>query len=307
MQIKWLEDFKELAKTRSFSRAAENRNVTHPAFGRRIKALEEWVGTALVERSEHPVTLTAAGRLFLDAAANAVDGLNDARLLLREAQLPVALKIGTGRTLARTFVPGWYETLARQRGVFPLSVTTGGTQEGVLALADGTVDLLIAYASPQADAVLDPRKYDHCTLGRETLVPVSAPDKRGRPRFTLPGSAAAPLPWLAFARGLTLRQMLDSHLAAADRKAHLQPVFQADFYEAVEEMALRGFGMAWLPYRLAKPHLNAGELRPAGDDAWHIHVNIRMMRVRSNQSALLDEVWQRAVDNANNNARTDLA
>ncbi|CAJ0740589.1 HTH-type transcriptional regulator YjiE [Ralstonia edaphis] len=307
MQIKWLEDFKELAKTRSFSRAAENRNVTHPAFGRRIKALEEWVGTALVERSEHPVTLTAAGRLFLDAAANAVDGLNDARLLLREAQLPVALKIGTGRTLARTFVPGWYETLARQRGVFPLSVTTGGTQEGVLALADGTVDLLIAYASPQADALLDPRKYDHCLLGSETLVPVSAPDKRGRPRFTLPGSAAAPLPWLAFARGLTLRQMLDSHLAAADRKAHLQPVFQADFYEAVEEMALRGFGMAWLPYRLARPHLNAGELRPAGDDAWHIHVNIRMMRVRSNQSVLLDEVWQRAVDNANANVRADLA
>jgi DNA-binding transcriptional LysR family regulator len=138
MQIKWLEDFKELAKTRSFSRAAHNRNVTHPAFGRRIKALEAWVGTALVERSEHPVTLTPAGRLFLDAAANAVDGLNDARLLLREAQLPVALKIGTGRTLARTFVPGWYEALARQRGVFPLSVTTGGTQEGVLALARST-------------------------------------------------------------------------------------------------------------------------------------------------------------------------
>ncbi len=298
MQIKWLEDFKELAKTRSFSRAAENRNVTHPAFGRRIKALEEWVGTALVERSEHPVTLTPAGRLFLDAAANAVDGLNDARLLLREAQLPVALKIGTGRTLARTFVPGWYETLARQRGVFPLTVTTGGTQEGVLALADGTVDLLIAYASPQADALLDPRKYDNCLLGSETLVPVSAPDKRGRARFTLPGTTTEPLPWLAFARGLTLRQMLDSHLAAADRKAHLQPVFQADFYEAVEEMALRGFGMAWLPYRLAKPHLNAGTLRLAGDDAWHIHVDIRMMRVRSNQSVLLDEVWQLAVANA---------
>jgi DNA-binding transcriptional LysR family regulator len=298
MQIKWLEDFKELAKTRSFSRAAHNRNVTHPAFGRRIKALEAWVGTALVERSEHPVTLTPAGRLFLDAAANAVDGLNDARLLLREAQLPVALKIGTGRTLARTCVPGWFEALARQRGVFPLSVTTGGTQEGVLALADGTVDLLIADASPQAEALLDPRKYDACRLGSETLVPVSAPDKRGRPRFTLPGTAAAPLPWLAFARGLTLRQMLDAHLAAADRKAYLQPVFQADFYEAVEEMALRGFGMAWLPHRLAKPHLHVGALRPAGGDGWQIHVDISMVRVRSNQNALLDEVWQLAVANA---------
>ena len=31
-----------------------------------------------------------------------------------------------------------------------------------------------------------------------------------------------------------------------------------------------------------------------------------MMRVRSNQSALLDEVWQRAVDNASGNGRNDL-
>jgi DNA-binding transcriptional LysR family regulator len=75
-------------------------------------------------------------------------------------------------------------------------------------------------------------------------------------------------------------------------------VFQADFYEAVEEMALRGFGMAWLPHRLAKPHLHVGALRPAGGDGWQIHVDISMVRVRSNQNALLDEVWQLAVANA---------
>ena len=40
MQLKWFEDFLALAQTRSFSRAAELRHVTHPAFGRRIKALE---------------------------------------------------------------------------------------------------------------------------------------------------------------------------------------------------------------------------------------------------------------------------
>lgn len=137
-------------------------------------------------------------------------------------------------------------------------------------------------------------------------MPVNAPDRRGRPRFTLPDSAAASLPRLAFARGLTLRRMPDGHLAAADRKAYLQPVPQAGSYEAVEETALRGFGMARLPYRLARPHLNAGELRPTGDDARHIHVNTRMMHVCSSQSALLDEVWQRAVDSASGNGRNDL-
>jgi DNA-binding transcriptional LysR family regulator len=41
VQLEWLEDFIELARTRSLSRAAENRCGTHPAFGRRIRALEE--------------------------------------------------------------------------------------------------------------------------------------------------------------------------------------------------------------------------------------------------------------------------
>ena len=52
MQLEWLEDFIELAQVRSLSRAAENRCVTHPAFGRRIRALEDWAGVALIERKQ---------------------------------------------------------------------------------------------------------------------------------------------------------------------------------------------------------------------------------------------------------------
>ena len=64
MQLKWLEDFIALAQERSFTRAAEIRHVTHPAFGRRIQALEAWAGTALVERSGGPVKLPPAGQAF---------------------------------------------------------------------------------------------------------------------------------------------------------------------------------------------------------------------------------------------------
>ena len=67
MHIKWLEDFITLAQTRSFSRAAELRHVTHPAFGRRIRALEAWAGTPLVERGGSPVRPTPAGETFLEA------------------------------------------------------------------------------------------------------------------------------------------------------------------------------------------------------------------------------------------------
>lgn len=65
----WLLDFVELAKSGNFSRAAELRNVTQPAFSRQVKQLEEWVGVTLVDRGSHPVELTAAGRLFLGQAS----------------------------------------------------------------------------------------------------------------------------------------------------------------------------------------------------------------------------------------------
>ncbi|MCB2102451.1 MAG: LysR family transcriptional regulator, partial [Rhodobacterales bacterium] len=37
MELSWLEDFVALAETGSFSRAAERRNLTQPAFSRRIR------------------------------------------------------------------------------------------------------------------------------------------------------------------------------------------------------------------------------------------------------------------------------
>src|SRR3546814_7081942 len=53
MELKWLEDFVSLANTGNFSRSAEERNVTQPAFSRRIKALELWLGAPLVDRSTY--------------------------------------------------------------------------------------------------------------------------------------------------------------------------------------------------------------------------------------------------------------
>ena len=61
METKWLEDFVSLAETRSFSRSAQLRHVTQPAFSRRIQSLEAWAGTDLVDRSAYPTRLTAAG------------------------------------------------------------------------------------------------------------------------------------------------------------------------------------------------------------------------------------------------------
>ena len=65
MEIRWLEDFIVLAQTRHFSRAADAQNVSQPTFSRRIKLLEEEMGTTLINRQTLPLSLTPAGDEFL--------------------------------------------------------------------------------------------------------------------------------------------------------------------------------------------------------------------------------------------------
>ena len=75
METKWLEDFVSLAETRSFSRSAQLRHVTQPAFSRRIQALEAWAGIDLVDRSSYPTRLTPAGETFHGQALEVLDAL----------------------------------------------------------------------------------------------------------------------------------------------------------------------------------------------------------------------------------------
>ena len=52
----------------NFSKSATLRHTTQSAFSRRIRSLEDWVGTELFDRSAYPIKLTAPGRVFREVA-----------------------------------------------------------------------------------------------------------------------------------------------------------------------------------------------------------------------------------------------
>ena len=56
MELKWLEDLLVLLEEKSVTRAAARRHVTQPAFSRRIRQLEQWLGVEIVDRSTKPVS-----------------------------------------------------------------------------------------------------------------------------------------------------------------------------------------------------------------------------------------------------------
>ena len=70
IETKWLYDFLTLEECRNFSQAAVKRNLSQPAFSRRIRSLEQAAGVELFNREVSPLQLTEPGKVFHSQVRN---------------------------------------------------------------------------------------------------------------------------------------------------------------------------------------------------------------------------------------------
>ena len=269
METKWLEDFVSLAETRSFSRSAQLRHVTQPAFSRRIQALEAWAGTDLVDRSSYPTRLTPAGKTLYDQALEMLQGLHNTRAMLRAhtSSGKDVVAFAVPHTLAFTFFPAWVSELHAQFGPFKSRLIALNVHDAVMRLVEGGCDLLIAYHHPSQPIQLDAERYEMVSLGQEALAPYAKPDAQGQPLYRLPGAAQTPLPYLGYAAGAYLGHLTDLILKQSGIPIHLDRVYETDMAEGLKAMALEGHGVAFLPYSAVKKELRARKLAHAAPPA----------------------------------------
>jgi DNA-binding transcriptional LysR family regulator len=285
METKWLEYFVSLAETRSFSRSAQLRHVTQPAFSRRIQSLEAWAGTDLVDRSSYPTRLTPAGETLYDQSMEVLQSLQTTRAMLRghSAAGQDFIEFAVPHTLAFTFFPAWVSALREKFGPIKSRLIALNVHDAVMRLVEGSCDLLIAYHHPSQPYQLDADRYEMVSLGEEVVAPYVKPDTDGNPLYLLPGTAAKPLPYLGYAPGAYLGQMVDLILKQASGAIHFDRVYETDMAEGLKAMALEGHGVAFLPSSAVRKDLRAKKLvsaLPAGMKDLQITMEIRAYRER---------------------------
>jgi LysR family transcriptional regulator, hypochlorite-specific transcription factor HypT len=283
MDTKWLEDFVSLAQTRSFSRSAQLRHVTQPAFSRRIQSLEAWTGVPLVDRSIYPMRLTAAGDTFLSQAQEMLASVQATRNLMRAHQTSGSdmLDFALPHTLAFAFFPHWLLELRRTFPQLKTRLIALNVHDAVLRLTEGHCDLLLAYDHPSQPLQLAPERYEMLTLGRETLAPFSRADGDGKPIWRLPGLPSNKLPFLSYAAGAYMARLVEHILKAAPQSPQLNLVYETDMAESLKAMALEGHGLAFLPASSVKKDVRAKRLAPAGEPgAWETTMDVRIVRER---------------------------
>ncbi|MGE5864879.1 MAG: LysR family transcriptional regulator, partial [Rhizobacter sp.] len=227
MDTKWLEDFVSLAETRSFSRSAQLRHVTQPAFSRRIQSLEAWAGTDLVDRSSYPTRLTPAGVAFRAQALEILGALQATRNMMHAHQVAGQdmIEFAVPHSLAVTFFPHWVMDVRQRFGALKSRLIALNVHDAVLHLTEGNCDLLISYHHPSQPLALNPDRYEMLSLGHEVLAPYARGDESGRPLFRLPAPHDERVPFLSYASGAYLGRLVELIIKQSPVPLNLDPIY----------------------------------------------------------------------------------
>jgi LysR family transcriptional regulator, hypochlorite-specific transcription factor HypT len=281
VETKWLEDFVSLAETRSFSRSAQMRHVTQPAFSRRIQALEAWAGLDLVDRSSYPTRLTPAGETFHAQALDILGALQTTRNMMRGHQVAAQdmIEFAVPHSLAFTFFPHWVMDLRKRFGALKSRLIALNVHDAVMQLTEGSCDLLIAYHHPSQPLQLSPERYEMLSLGHETLAVYAKADAKGEPLFRLPGAPGERVPFLSYGAGAYLGRLVEQIVKLAPAPLNLDPIYETDMAEGLKAMALEGHGLAFLPVSSVKKELKSRRLvRAAAPGMLELTMEVRIYR-----------------------------
>lgn len=294
MNLGWVRDLEHLAQTGSFSRAALRSNLSQPALSRRIKAMEEWVGATLVDRSRHPVTLTGAGAQMLEAGRDALARLDGERQSIRDARsLPDrrVVTFAAQHSVGWRYYPAWLQALESAYGPIASRLRADDLPNCLQDLASGAVDFVIAYESRKAPAITDCKDFESIRIGRDMLIPVTKIGPDGNPLFSLDGTGDATIPYLQFGATAPIGQHVAPLLDTGETRARLRVVYENAMSSALRIRVREGLGIAWLPRSLVAPDIEAGLVGPAGGKRWEVALKIKLLRRRQQDNPAAAGIW----------------
>src|SRR5258708_3930603 len=225
MELIWFEDYLALAETLNFSRAAEARHVTQPAFSRRIRALEEWIGADLFARTTHGVALTPAGWHFHNQAEVLTRALHQLRrdILEVSGRGDRLLSIAATHALSFTFFPKWVRGNEKVLALGNLNLISDSMQACEQMMLRGESQFLLCHTHPTVGRRLGTAQCKTMVVGADALVPLSAPGRNGTPRWWL--HADGPIRYLAYSAQSGLGRIVATRWEAEDRAFALKTVF----------------------------------------------------------------------------------
>jgi DNA-binding transcriptional LysR family regulator len=291
MRLEWIEDILAVAEHGSFQAACEKRNVSQPAFSRRIRQIEETLGASLFDRTARPARVSPHVQGQIDRMRELSAGLRDLAAVLRDGQSARRRRvvIASQHAIAATSTPdiiGRYADLD-----IDTRLRSANRDECLAQIMTRRADIALIHSVADVQEIPGSDFLEIMEIGAETLMPVYSGDHLANLNdFYKHGE----LPVIAYPADVFLgqvqRRMIFPRLARVGR---LRQRLETALTIAALEFARTGLGVAWIPEHLARADTREGRLVNLSATLPAISMTLIAARLTDIKSSIIDDVWER--------------
>lgn len=291
MRLEWIDDILAVAEHGSFQAACEKRNISQPAFSRRIRQIEQALGVTLFDRSARPARLSPHVQDQLDRMRDLSAGLRDLSVALRDTEgtRRRRIVIASQHAIAATSTP---EIIGRFGDLDIDTRLRSANRDDCLAqVMTRRADIALIHDVAGAQEIPGSDFLDIIKIGTEALIPVYANDcLETLNHFYEHGE----LPVIAYPADVFLGQVQRRVLfPQLTRVGRVRPRLETALTLAALEFARTGFAIAWIPEPLARADIRNGQLVNLSTTLPSISMTLLAARLNDTASPMAEEVWTR--------------
>lgn len=236
----------------NLTHAARKLHIAQPAVSTAIRELEDYYGIILFERLGRRLQITEAGLRLKEYAQNINELYDDMEETMKNAGSAGTIKIGASMTIGSVLLPAYINTFHQ---LYPQVQTQVLAAPGDILeekILNNELDLALTEGTVSSSMII----CEHYMT--DFLVPVCSADYGFENRQVLTADQYRSLPYLLREKGSGTRETFNYAAAAAGFTPI--PVWEAHSTTALINAAVKGLGVAVLPFRLVLPALKSQKI-----------------------------------------------
>ena len=256
MELERLKLFMDIAHSRSVSRGAADNQISQSAASQHLQDLERQLGSTLLDRSSRPITVTEAGKLYLQMCREMMRSRDEFQLALEKLKSEVegTVRVASIYSVGLSEMAQLEEEFSRRYPQARLEVEYLRPEKVYEAVVTDRADLgLMSYPEPNKEVTVLPWREE------EMVVAASPYHDLARKSEVQPEDLEG-MDFVAFDEDLPIRKDIDRFLR--EHHVHVNVTLHFDNLQMIKEAVAHGSGVSIMPARIMEEEIRQGRLVP---------------------------------------------
>src|SRR5579863_4116918 len=256
MDFDRLKLFRDVAHSRSISKGAGMNGISQSAVSQYLQDLEEQMGITLLDRGTRPLTVTEAGKLYLDMCRDTLNRRDEFQVALDllKGQVEGTVRVASIYSVGLSELSRLEKEFLRRYPQARIEVQYLRPEKVYEAVAMDRADLgLMSYPEPTKEVTVLPWRREEMAVAASLYHPLAG-NTEVKPE-DLNG-----LDFIGFDEDLPIRKDIDRFLREHHVRVNITLHF--DNLQMIKEAVAHGEGVSIMPARIMEEEIRQGRLVP---------------------------------------------